>query len=176
MGAKSTAISGGILLYRRTLQKTIEVFLIHPGGPYFTKKDAGVWSIPKGELDPGENHPFQAAIREFCEETGFEAPETAGAIALLPVRILSGKTIYAWAIEGDADPAKLHSNLFEMEWPPKSGRKGRFPEADRGGWFSIEKARAEKIHPGQIGLLDQLERLLTTLADRPDSAAATLPE
>lgn len=151
------------------------MFLIHPGGPYFTRKDAGVWSIPKGELDPGENHPFEAAIREFCEETGFAAPDAAHAIALQPVRIASGKTIYAWAIEGDADPTKLQSNLFEMEWPPRSGRKARFPEADRGEWIPIEKARAEKIHPGQIGLLNQLEQLLTT-ADPPGSEAAASRE
>jgi predicted NUDIX family NTP pyrophosphohydrolase len=148
-------VSAGILLYRRV--NSLEVFLIHPGGPYFARKDAGSWSIPKGELEGGEeNDKLGAALREFSEETGLRAP-AGHAQALKPVRLKSsGKWIYAWAVEGDADPAALHSNTFEMEWPPKSGRIARFPEADRADWFSLPDARL-RIHPAQAVWLDELE-------------------
>jgi len=149
-------VSAGILLYRRTAEGSLEVFLIHPGGPYFARKDAGAWSIPKGELEDGEaNDKLRAALREFTEETGFPAP--AGVLrALQPVRLKSsGKWIYAWAVEGDADPSALNSNTFEMEWPPKSGKTARFPEADRAAWFSMPDARI-RMHPAQVVWLDEL--------------------
>jgi len=131
------------------------VLLIHPGGPFWKGRDAGAWSIPKGELDEGEE-PLAAARREFTEETGFVA---AGAfVALTPRRQKSGKTIHAWAVEGDCDAAALKSNEFEMEWPPRSGRLARFPEADRAEWFPIAEARL-KLIAGQLAFLDDLEAL-----------------
>jgi len=145
--------SAGILLYRR--RGVLEVFLLHPGGPFWAKKDLGAWTIPKGEIAEGEQ-PLEAAIREFREETGFEA---AGDFRpLKPLRQLSGKTIVAWAVEGDVDPEKLRSNSFSMEWPPKSGRQQDFPESDRAGWFAIDEARA-KIIKGQVPFLDELAAL-----------------
>ena len=148
-------ISAGLLVYRVRNGNT-EVFLIHPGGPFWDNKDAGAWSIPKGELDDQEE-PLQAARREFQEETGFDAPGPF--LKLNPVKQSSHKTIEAWAMEGDFDALKLKSNDFEMEWPPKSGRMQSFPEADRAEWFPLNEAR-EKILKGQLPLLDQLEQLL----------------
>ncbi len=146
-------ISAGILLYRRT-NRGVEVFLVHPGGPLWAKKDEGVWSIPKGLVEEGEDM-LQTALREFKEETGFSVnPEHP--ISLSPVKLKSGKTVYAFAIEGDLDPERLQSNTFEMVWPPKSGKKAEFPEIDRGGWFSIEEAK-KKINPGQIALIEEFE-------------------
>lgn len=143
-------ISAGILLYR--VRAGLEVFLVHPGGPFWAKKDLGAWSLPKGEIGEGED-PRDAARREFSEETGFEV---SGELrALPPVRQPGGKIIHAFAIEGDCDPEKLRSNLFSMEWPPGSGRQQQFPEADRGAWFPIEEAR-RRILKGQAPLLDQL--------------------
>jgi predicted NUDIX family NTP pyrophosphohydrolase len=143
--------SAGLLMYRRR-DGSLEVFLVHPGGPFWAKKDLGSWTIPKGEYLEGED-PLQAAQREFQEETGF----TAGAsfTALGDLKQPSGKILTAWAFEGDCDPAQLKSNTFPLEWPPRSGRQTEFPEIDRGAWFPIEAAR-EKLLPGQRPLLDRL--------------------
>jgi predicted NUDIX family NTP pyrophosphohydrolase len=143
--------SAGILLFRRR-PGAIEFLLIHPGGPFWAKKDAGAWSIPKGEINPGED-PLAAARREFNEETGFTAPPDA--IPLTPVRLRSGKLIHAWAAEGDCDATAIRSITFTMEWPPRSGKHADFPEADRAVWFSAAEAKA-KLHPAQAPLIDQL--------------------
>lgn len=146
--------SAGILLYRRT-HGQIEVFLIHPGGPFWAKKDS--WSIPKGEYEPSESA-LDAARREFREETGSslaaELPESAF-LPLGAIRQPSGKEVTAWAVEGDFDPAALVSNTCTIEWPPRSGRQLEIPEADRGAWFAIDVART-KIFRGQDILLDRL--------------------
>ena len=143
--------SAGLLLYR-VRGGELEVFLVHPGGPFWAKKDLGAWSLPKGELAEGEE-PLEAAKREYTEETGFRIDGEFRALS--PLRQPSGKTIYAWAIEGDCDPAALRGNTFEMEWPPKSGKRKEFPEVDRAAWFSIEEAR-ERILAGQAPFLDEL--------------------
>lgn len=144
--------SAGILLYRRT--PSLEVLLVHPGGPFWAKKDLGVWSIPKGEYDDDED-PLACALREFEEETGtrLEAPDP---VDLGTVRQKSGKVVQAWAVEGDLDVASVRSNTFEMEWPPRSGQTRSFPEVDRAEWFSLEAAR-ERINPAQAAFLDRLE-------------------
>ena len=147
--AKKT--SAGILLYRRQ-GEALEVFLVHPGGPFWAKKDLGAWSLPKGEL-ADEEDPLAAAVREFSEETGF--PIDGDFRALTPLRQPSGKTILAWAVEGDCDPAELRSNVFSMEWPPKSGNTQEFPEVDRASWFPIDEAR-KRIIAGQVPFLDEL--------------------
>ncbi len=147
--------SAGLLLYRRP-EGRLEVFLIHPGGPLFAKKDAGFWSIPKGEYELDEP-PLEAARREFEEETGFRAEGEF--LPLAPIRQKSGKLVTAWAVEGDADPAVLNSNTFRLEWPPGSGVLREYPEVDRGAWFSLPEAR-QKINAAQIPLLDELERSL----------------
>ncbi|WP_315927228.1 NUDIX domain-containing protein [Mesorhizobium sp. SP-1A] len=144
--------SAGILMYKRAAG-TILVLLVHPGGPFWSKRDQGAWSIPKGEYD-GED-PQEAARREFAEETG-EAPER-DLLPLGEVRQKGGKQVVAFACEGDMDTARMHSNAFEMEWPPGSGRRQSFPEVDRSGWFSLAQAR-EKILEGQRPFLDRLER------------------
>ena len=144
--------SAAILLYRR--RDGLEVFLVHPGGPFWAKKDLGAWSLPKGELDEGED-PLAAAKREFTEETGF--PIDGELHPLTPLRQPSGKTIVAWAVEGDCDPAALRSNTFSMEWPPKSGKRQEFTEVDRGAWFTIDEAR-KHIVKGQEPFLDELLR------------------
>jgi predicted NUDIX family NTP pyrophosphohydrolase len=148
MSAVRSKRSAGIVLYR-TRQGVLEVFLVHPGGPYWARKDHGAWSIPKGEYQQGEAA-LQAAQREFLEETGVvvDGPFQA----LPPVQQPSGKIISAWAVEGDLDPAQLRSNSFSLEWPPKSGVMQNFPEVDRGAWFSLVQAR-EKLTPGQRPLL-----------------------
>jgi predicted NUDIX family NTP pyrophosphohydrolase len=147
--------SAGLLLYRNH-NNEIEVFLVHPGGPFWTKKDLGAWSIPKGEFD--EEEPLLAAKREFQEETGLHAPQ-GEYILLKPVQQKSGKIVHAWAVEGEIDAEKVHSNDFEMEWPPRSGKMRPFPEIDRGAWFPAEEAR-QRINPGQVGLiLELLEKL-----------------
>jgi len=148
-------ISAGLLLYR-VRQGTLEVLLVHPGGPFWAKKDAGSWSIPKGEATAGEAL-LAAAQREFREETGLGV--RGNFRALSPVRQPSGKVVHAWAVEADCDAAAIRSNTFEMEWPPHSGRKQAFPEVDRAAWLDLPAARA-KITKGQLNLLDQLERLL----------------
>ena len=146
--------SAGLLLYRRN--DVLEVMLVHPGGPFWAKKDLGAWSIPKGEYAEGED-PLAAARREFEEETGFPAPDNA--IALGELKQAGGKMVTAWAAEGDCDPARLVSNTCEIEWPPRSGRKIEIPEVDRAGWFTIDEA-GEKILKSQQPFLDWLERKL----------------
>jgi len=148
--------SAGLLLFRKR-SGALEVLLAHPGGPFWNKKDAGAWTIPKGEFD-GNEDALSAAKREFEEETGAAAP-TGHFIALDPLRQPTGKIIHAWAIESDFDPAALHSNTFEMEWPPKSGHRGAFPEVDRAEWFTVETA-AGKILDGQRPFLEQLQQKL----------------
>ena len=144
-------ISAGILLYRFR-NGTLEVFLVHPGGPLWAAKDLGVWSIPKGLIDPGED-PLTAAQREFREETGFVV--SGRFVPLTSVKTKSGKEILAWAVEGDLDPSTIKSNLFSMEWPPRSGTQQKFPEVDRGVWFSLGEAK-HRISPGQTALLEEL--------------------
>jgi predicted NUDIX family NTP pyrophosphohydrolase len=147
--------SAGVLLFRFR-GSAAEVFLVHPGGPLWARKDDGAWSIPKGEF-ADEEDPLAAARREFEEETGVRL--SGEMIPLSPLRQPGGKVVHAWAVEGDLDPAGLRSNTFLLEWPPRSGRRAEFPEVDRGGWFSIEAA-ARKILIGQAGFLGQLRELL----------------
>lgn len=148
------ARSAGILVYRKRAGQ-IEVLLVHPGGPFWARRDAGAWSIPKGE-HAADEEPADAALREFVEETGW--PLAGGLVPLGDVRQKAGKTVTAFAVEGDFEPATLRSNEFEMEWPPRSGRRARFPEVDRAGWFSLDAAR-EKLVEGQRPLLDRLAAL-----------------
>ncbi len=145
--------SAGLLLYKRE-NNALQVFLVHPGGPFFAKKDNGAWSIPKGEIDEGEET-LAAAQREFEEETGCR-PE-GNFLPLAPVKQKSGKTVLAWAVEGACDPGTIRSNTFTLEWPPKSGRMREFPEVDRAGWFTVEEAK-QKINPAQAALIDELIR------------------
>ena len=153
--AKSTTQSAGLLLFRRT-SGGLEVFLAHPGGPFWVNKDAGAWTIPKGQIDPGED-PLDAARREFLEETGLTP---AGEfIPLGSIRQKSGKTVHAWAWEGDADPAAVTCNLTRLEWPRGSGRWMEFPEVDRCAWFGSDQAR-EKMNPAQAELVARLEAVL----------------
>jgi predicted NUDIX family NTP pyrophosphohydrolase len=148
--------SAGILLYRRDDTAT-EVLLVHPGGPFWARKDAGAWSIPKGELDEGED-PRACALREFAEETGTRLPD--GALDELgSVKLKGGKVVVAFAVEGDLDPATIASNTFELEWPPRSGRVQAFPEIDRAAWFGLDAAR-EKLNPAQAAFVDRLEERL----------------
>lgn len=150
----SRKLSAGILLYRLR-EGRIEVFLVHPGGPFWAKKDDGAWSIPKGEYG-SEEDPFTVATREFHEETGFEVH--GGCIPLSPIKQPSGKVISAWAAEGDVDPALITSNTFLLEWPPQSGQQKEFPEVDRAMWCDLPTARI-KLLPGQRPFLDQLQRM-----------------
>ena len=147
-------LSAGLLMYRESTAMGIEVLLVHPGGPYWAKKDLGAWSIPKGELEPAED-PLAAARREFEEETGFQISGEFRPLA--PLKQKSGKTVYAWAVEGDCDPAAIKSNTFSMEWPPHSGRRQEFPEVDRAAWFPLDEAK-RRILPGQVGFIESLER------------------
>jgi predicted NUDIX family NTP pyrophosphohydrolase len=147
--------SAGLLMFRRK-NAFIEVLLVHPGGPFWSKKDLGSWSLPKGEYE--DEDPLQVARREFEEETGY--PVTGNFLPLTPLRQSSGKIVSAWAVEGNCDAAGIKSNTFLLEWPPRSGRQQEFPEVDRGDWFSLSLAR-EKILKGQAGFLDQLEQLLS---------------
>src|SRR6478672_1984649 len=149
--------SAGLLIYRYNTKNEIEVLLVHPGGPFFTKKDAGVWSIPKGEYEDGEDA-LEVARRELEEETG-NTIGNGNFIQLKPVTIKSGKQISAWAVETNFEKCFICSNNFEMEWPPKSGKKQSFPEVDKADWFSI-KAAKEKINPGQLPLLGELVEML----------------
>jgi predicted NUDIX family NTP pyrophosphohydrolase len=152
---KSSKRSAGLLLYRKH-KGEIEVFLVHPGGPFWAKKDQGAWTVPKGEYETDEE-PLAAAQREFQEETGFMA--TGSFVELGSIRQKSGKTVVAWAVEGDCDPAQLTSNTCEIEWPLRSGKRIEIPEVDRGDWFSLERARAY-IRAEQIPLLETLTALV----------------
>ena len=158
-------VSAGILLYRRVGSGT-QVFLVHPGGPYWARKDEGAWSVPKGLVDEAEDE-LAAARRELGEETGFDAGGTGPAHDLGSFRLPSGKRLHVWAVEGDCDAAALRSNLFEMEWPPHSGRMGQFPEVDRAAWFDRTEA-PRKIAAGQKPVLEKFYARL----DRPGQAGA----
>jgi predicted NUDIX family NTP pyrophosphohydrolase len=151
----ATKRSSGILLYRDR-EGTTEFLLVHPGGPYWTRRDEGAWSIPKGGIEEEEDS-RQAALRELDEELGPAAPDLDAAelIDLGQVRQRAGKVVDAWAAEGDFDPDALDSNTFEMEWPPRSGREVEFPEVDRADWFALEEAK-RKLLPAQGEFLDRL--------------------
>ena len=148
--------SAGILLYRK-INNRLQVFLVHPGGPFYKNKDWGAWSVPKGEFLDDEE-PLTAAKREFKEETGQEIDGKF--IPLNPVKLKSNKKVYAWAVEGNIDHEAIVSNLFEMEWPPKSGRQQSFPEIDRAGWFEAEEAKL-KINSAQAAFIEELISKLT---------------
>lgn len=147
--------SAGILLYR--IKERLEVFLVHPGGPYWKGKEEGAWSLPKGEFSDGED-PLQAAIREFAEETGHQV--TGAFRALKPVRQKAGKMVYAWAVEGEIEADAITSNSFRQEYPYKSGKWITVPEVDKAGWFSLDEAR-KLINPAQSALLDDLRQKLS---------------
>ena len=146
--------SAGILPFRFDYAKRLHVLIVHPGGPYWAKKDDGAWSIAKGEYQPGVEDPFRAAAREFTEELGREPPQ-GDPIALGEVRQAGGKRVSAWAIHGDVDATVITSNSFEMEWPPKSGRMRSFPEIDRALWCTLAEAR-RKLLTAQTPFLDRL--------------------
>jgi predicted NUDIX family NTP pyrophosphohydrolase len=149
-------LSAGILLYRLAQSRDgVEVFLVHPGGPFWAKKDDGAWSIPKGLVDPDEDH-AAAARREFAEEVGAVPP---GELVRLGEVRQSGKNVIGFALEGDFDPAALVSNTIEIEWPPRTGRRQIIPEVDRAGWFSLDIAH-KKLVPGQRPFIDTLARLM----------------
>jgi predicted NUDIX family NTP pyrophosphohydrolase len=150
--SRSRARSAGLLLYRRGADG-LEVLLVHPGGPFWTRRDLGAWSIPKGEY-ADEEDALAAARREFAEELGAPPPE-GEMLDLGEIRQKSGKLVHAWALAGDLDVERVQSNQFEMEWPPRSGRRQSFPEVDRAAWFGLTEAR-ERINPGQAELLDRL--------------------
>jgi len=144
--------SAGVLLYR-IVDGLLQVFLVHPGGPFFKNKDDGSWSIPKGEFAEDEN-PLDAAKREVLEETGQSID--GNFIELKPIQQKGGKIVHAWAVEGDIDHVTIVSNTFEIEWPPRSGKKQSFPEIDRAAWFDVETAKV-KINAAQTGLIDELQ-------------------
>jgi len=147
--------SAGILVYRRR-PTGLEVFLVHPGGPFWAKKDQGAWSIPKGEFGDAEN-PLDAARREFTEETGQTIDGEF--MTLTPSKQPSRKIVHGFAVEGDVEADNIVSNEFELEWPPRSGVTQRFPEIDRGAWFAIAEAK-KRVHAGLVPVLDELERVL----------------
>lgn len=166
--------SAGILMYR-FCDSSIEVLLVHPGGPYWAKKDAGAWSIPKGELAANEDR-LSAAKREFQEETGIRAE--GNFIPLTTLKQPGGKLVHAWAVEGDCDAKKITSNTFSIEWPPRSGKHQAFPEVDRAEWFPIEVAK-EKILKGQAGFLEELRRILEkqlTTGSQPSASQSSTSE
>lgn len=154
---KRAGESAGLLLFRRA-GGSFEVLLAHPGGPFWRNKDAGAWTIPKGEVADGED-PLAAAVREFEEEIGVRLPGPFASLG--SIRQKAGKLVHAWACEGDFDPAELRSNEFEAEWPPRSGRRSTFPEVDRCAWFGPAAAR-EKINPAQAEFIDRLEQAFHT--------------
>ena len=147
--------SAGLVMYRY-LNSILEVFLVHPGGPYWAKKDEGSWSIPKGEYSDDEE-PFEVAKREFKEETGYDAE--GNFLPLAPIKQPSRKLVSAWAFEGDCDASRITSNTFKMEWPPRSGKEGEFPEVDRAGWFPTKMAK-KKLLKGHVGFIDELCEIL----------------
>ena len=149
-------VSAGLLLYRKRAGR-LQVLLVHPGGPFFRNQDAGAWTIPKGLANPDEDL-LASAKREFEEETGFKP--SGEFITLAPIKQKSGKVVHAWAVEGNIDPAKIRCNMFEMEWPPKSGKRAQFPEVDRAEFFDLETARS-RINPAQAALLDQLAQAIS---------------
>lgn len=151
--------SAGLLLYRSGDDGAVEVLIAHPGGPFWARKDDGAWSIPKGEHPDGED-PWSTARREFVEEIGLEPPD-GERLDLGVVRQAGGKTVTVFAVRGDLDVTDAHSNTFEVEWPPRSGRRREFPEVDRVGWFGVEQART-KLLPGQRPVLDRLLDYLGT--------------
>ncbi|HKY38483.1 MAG TPA: NUDIX domain-containing protein [Polyangiaceae bacterium] len=152
--------SAGILVYRVS-PSDLEVLLVHPGGPFWTKKDDGAWFIPKGEIEPGEE-PLETALREFREELGI-APPSGEPHALGTVKNKGGKLIYAWALPGDLDLTAFKSNTFSLEWPPRSGKSRDFPEVDRAEYFGVERA-LQKMHPAELPLV---QRLLEQLRESP---------
>ncbi len=154
--------SAGLLLYRFQ-NNLLEVLLVHPGGPFWSKKDLGAWSIPKGEFNEDED-PLDAAKRETAEETGINIEklnfDISAFIKLTPVKQNSGKIVFAWAVESNFNTTEIKSNLFEMEWPPKSGKKRFFYEVDKAEWFKLEEIK-KKIIPGQVPLIEELSRMLS---------------
>jgi predicted NUDIX family NTP pyrophosphohydrolase len=150
-----TKKSAGLLMYRRRNGK-LEIMLVHPGGPFWVKKDLGSWSIPKGEYT-NEEDPLEVAKREFQEETSFKAEGEF--MALTPIKQPSGKLITIWTFEGDCDASKIKSNTFTMEWPPRSGKQQEFPEVDRAAWFTISVAK-KKISKGQTGFIDEFYQII----------------
>ena len=154
-------ISAGLVLFRHSAAGGLEVFLAHPGGPFFTKKDEGCWTIPKGEIEPGEEM-LPTALREFEEETGITIDPQNNFIPLGSIQQKGGKIVHAWGVEGDWDETTpIRSNTFEMEWPPGSGRMQSFPEVDRAQFFSLEMAR-RKIKETQWPLIEELQRRLSS--------------
>ena len=154
-GVVRKRVSAGIVLHRST-GNGFEVLLVHPGGPFFAAKDLGAWSIPKGEVEEGEDL-LAVAVRELAEETGLTV--TGPFVPLGQVRQKAGKIVHAWAVRGDADPRALRSNTFELEWPPHSGRRRTFPEVDRAEWFDLAEAR-RRINPAQVAVLDALAAVI----------------
>ena len=150
-------LSAGLLVCR-LVDGEPEVLLVHPGGPYWARKDDGVWSIPKGEYESDED-PLEVASREFREELGTDPPDLGSPMFLGELRQPSGKIVSAWAVQGDVDVSDVHSNTFEMKWPPRSGRTAEFPEVDRAGWFGLEEA-GRKLLRGQLAFIDRLSELL----------------
>jgi predicted NUDIX family NTP pyrophosphohydrolase len=157
----SDRVSAGILLYRRVdgQDHSIEVLLAHPGGPFFEDRDLGDWTIPKGEPNDRDEPLRTAAWREFAEETGTAIHAESAAITLGSIVQKGGKTVHAWAVEGDLDPDEADSDTFEMEWPPRSGRRARFPEIDRVAWFDPLEARRH-IKDSQVPFIERLEATL----------------
>ena len=154
-------VSAGLLAFRR--RNVLEVLLAHPGGPFWAKKDAGAWFVPKGEIEPGEEA-LQAAKREFQEETGMAPHEPF--LALGSVKNKSGKTITVWAFRGDGDPGQIRSNTFRMEWPPRSGKMAEFPEIDRAAFYTFSEAR-EKMHAVEVVFLERLQEVLAGSGENP---------
>jgi predicted NUDIX family NTP pyrophosphohydrolase len=150
--------SAGIVLHREG-PRGLEVLLVHPGGPFWAKKDLGAWSIPKGEYEDGED-PLANALREFEEETGTRLEISADPVGLGTVVQRGGKEVSAWAVRGDLDPGSVRSNSFTMEWPPRSGRQAEYPEIDRAAWFGVDEAR-QKLVPAQAELVDRLVEHVT---------------
>jgi predicted NUDIX family NTP pyrophosphohydrolase len=157
MQTPMSKISAGLLMYR-VREGELEILLVHPGGPFWRTKDDGAWFIPKGEINPGEDH-LAGAKREFEEETGLK-PE-GPFLPLGSVKQKSGKTVFAWTFAGDCDPALLKSNTFTMEWPPKSGLQQEFPEVDRADFFTLAQAK-QKMHPVEFPFVASLQKLLAT--------------